>query len=26
MTHDRLSDVLGELDVECTRFAVTDLF
>jgi bifunctional DNase/RNase len=25
MTHDLLSDVLGELDVECTRVAVTEL-
>ena len=25
MTHDLLSDVLGELEVECTRVAVTEL-
>ena len=25
MTHDLLSDMLGELDVECTRVAVTEL-
>src|SRR5437588_11583373 len=25
MTHDLLSDVLGELDVECTRVSVTEL-
>ena len=25
MTHDLLSDVLGELDVRCTRVAVTEL-
>ena len=25
MTHDLLSDMLGELDVECTRVSVTEL-